>query len=160
MRSIRQWFVCGATIVALAGSGWTEPPPAESQPESGSKPAVPAPVLLGRTAGGTNVAAGRPAPFNAEISADFIRKVMETSAKIEAAKRQITERQTELYATNPEIKATRERMIELQKEINKILDADAELAELKMSRDLLWSTMPAMPKGRDPMTLPPRLPGR
>ena len=98
--------------------------------------------------------AGRPAPFSAEISADFMKKVMETSAKIEAAKRQIAERQAQLYTTNPEIKSTRAQMIEGQKEINRILDADPELAELKMSRDILLSTMPALPKGQNPASMP------
>jgi len=89
-----------------------------------------------------------------------MKKVMEMSAKIEEAKRQIAERQAQLYATNPEIKSTRARMIEGQKEINRILDADPELAELKMSRDILWSTgdyratMPALPKGRNPASMP------
>ena len=79
---------------------------------------------------------------------------METSAKIEEAKRQIAERKAQLYATNPEIKSTRARMIEGQKEINRILDADQELAELKMSRDILWSTMPTLPKGQNPASMP------
>ena len=109
--------------------------------------------MFAPTAGGTNVF-GRTSPFSAEVSADFIKKVMETSAKIKEAKRQIAERQAQLYATNPEIKSTRVRMIEGQKKINRILDADQELAELKMSRDLLWSTMPALPKGRNPASMP------
>jgi hypothetical protein len=107
--------------------------------------------------GGTN-AAGRTAPFSAEIGADFIKKVMETSAKIDEAKRQIAERQAQLYASNSEIKSIRAQMIEAQKEINRILDADPELAELKMSRDIVWSTMPALPKGQNPASLP-RMPG-
>jgi hypothetical protein len=79
---------------------------------------------------------------------------VETSAKIEEAKRQIAERQAKLYASNPEIKANRAQMIEWQAEISRILDADPELTELKMNRDLLWSTMPALPKGRNPASMP------
>ncbi len=148
MKSIRQVAGCGAVMLAIVLGGWAaEPQPA---PISDHQPA---PVMFMPTAGGTN-AAGRMSPFSAEIGADFIKKVMETSAKIEEAKRQIAERQAQLYATNPEIKSTRARMIEGQKEINRILDADQELAELNMSRDILWSTMPAMPKGQNPASMP------
>ncbi len=154
MKSIRQFAGC-VVIFAVACSGWAEEP--QKDPSSvarrPSSDLQPVPVMFAPTAGGTNVF-GRTSPFSAEISADFIKKVMETSAKIKEAKRQIAERQAQLYATNPEIKSTRARMIEGQKKINRILDADQELAELKMSRDLLWSTMPALPKGRNPASMP------
>ena len=154
MKSIRQFAGC-VVIFAVACSGWA----AEQKkgPATGGKSPSsdlqPVPVMFAPTAGGTNVF-GRTSPFSAEVSADFIKKVMETSAKIKEAKRQIAERQAQLYATNPKIKSTRARMIEGQKKINRILDADQELAELKMSRDLLWSTMPALPKGRNPASMP------
>ena len=148
MKLIHQFAGCGAVMLAMVLSGWAAEP--QSVPSSDLQPA---PVMFTPMAGGTN-AAGRMSPFSAEISADFIKKVMETSAKIEEAKRQIAERQAQLYATNPEIKSTRARMIEGQKEINRILDADQELAELKMSRDILWSTMPALPKGQNPASMP------
>lgn len=163
MKSIRQIAGCGAVMLAIVWSGWAAdeqkaPTTVVSPPSSDLQPA---PVMFAPpgSAGGTN-AAGRMSPFSAEIGADFIKKVMETSAKIEEAKRQIAERQAQLYATNPEIKSTRARMIEGQKEINLILDADQELAELKMSRDILWSTgdyratMPALPKGQNPVSMP------
>src|SRR5450759_2999588 len=148
MKLIRQFAGCGAVMLAMVLSGGAAEP--QSVPLSVPQPA---PVMFTPVAGGTN-AAGRMSPFSAEIGADFIKKVMETSAKIEEAKRQIAERQAQLYATNPEIKSTRARMIEGQKEINRILDADQELAELKMSRDILWSTMPALPKGQNPASMP------
>ena len=148
MKSIHQFVGCGAVMLAVVWSGWAAEP--QNDPSSDSRPAS---VMFAPPAGGTN-AAGRPSPFSAEISADFIKKVMETSAKIKEAKRQIAERQAQLYATNPEIKSARARMIAGQKEINRILDADQELAELKMSRDILWSTMPALPKGRNPASMP------
>jgi len=94
---------------------------------------------------GTNES-GKPSPFSAEISSDFIKQVMETSAKIEAAKRRIDECKKKLYETNSEIKSLRSKMEEIQREINRILDEDGELTGLKMTRDLLWSTMPPMPK--------------
>ncbi len=114
-----------------------------------------APAMFTPVVGGTN-AMGRSSPFSAEISADFIKKVMETSAKIESAKNKISARQAQLYESDPEIKSTRAQMVKLQKEINHILDADHELAELKISRDLLWSTMPAMPQGKNPASMPRR----
>lgn len=96
----------------------------------------------------TNVAAGpvKGAPFSAEISADFIKKVMETSARIEECKKQIAERQAYLYESNPKIKALRTELLEMQKKINEILIDDKELADLRMNRDILWTTMPVLPK--------------
>ncbi len=138
---------CGVVILSVVWSGTA----AEPQKATTSDRQV-APVMFAPP-GGTN-AAGRSSPFSAEIGADFIKKVMETSAKIEEAKRQIAERQMQLYATNPEIKAMRARMIAAQKEINQILDADQELVDLKISRDILWSTMPVLPKGQNPGAKP------
>jgi len=96
----------------------------------------------------TNVAAGsaKGAPFSAEISADFIKKVMETSARIEECKKQIAERQAYLYESNPKIKAMRSELIDMQKKINEILNSDKDLADLRMNRDILWTTMPVLPK--------------
>lgn len=154
MKYLGSFAGCAAVMLAIVFSSWAE------EPQKAPSDLKPAPVVFvppGAPAGGSNVvgvSVGRPSPFSAEISADFIRKVMETSAKIEAAKRLITERQETLYMTNPEIKSARTLMIEGQKEINRILDADKELADLKMSRDILWSTMPAMPKARNPAMLP------
>ena len=171
MQSLHKYAICGVVMLAIIWSGWAEEPKTplredatagqadarRQMTDGGAQPN--APVMFAPMAGGTN-AAGRPSPFSAEISADFMKKVMETSAKIEEAKRQIAERQAQLYATNPEIKSTRTLMIERQKEINRILDADQELAELKMSRDILWSTMPALPKGRNPASMPRMPPNR
>ncbi|MBU0715401.1 MAG: hypothetical protein KJ964_08605 [Verrucomicrobia bacterium] len=173
MKLIHQFTGCGAVMLAIVLSGWAAEQAGgqKSEVRDQQNPTANAPVMFatpGKTTGGpvntggpvitggTN-AAGRPSPFSAEIGADFMRKVMETSAKIEEAKRQIAERQAQLYATNPEIKSTRARMIAGQKEINRILDADQDLAELKMSRDILWSTMPVLPKGQNP-ALMPRMP--
>lgn len=92
---------------------------------------------------------GKPAPFSAEISADFIKKVMETSARIEECKKQIAERQAYLFESNPQIKAYRKEMVEMQAKINVILEADKELADLRLNRDILWTTMPVLPKTRE-----------
>ena len=148
MKSICKIAGCGVVMLVITWCGWAAEP--QKDPSSASQPA---PVMFVPPAGGTKTA-GRPSPFSAKISADFIKKVMETSARIEKAKRQIADRQAKLYATNPDIKANRELMVKRQKEINRILDADPELAELKMSRDILWSTMPALPKGRTRSSLP------
>ena len=157
MKLIHRIAVGGAVMAAMVVSGVAAPQDRGQKSEVSGQPnsADPAPVMFAPpgSAGGTN-AAGRSSPFSAEVGADFIKKVMETSAKIEEAKRKIAERQAQLYATNPEIKSTRVRMIEGQQEINRILDADQELAALKMSRDILWSTMPALPKGQNPASMP------
>lgn len=157
MKLIRQFVGCGVVMLAIVWSGWAAEQAGGQKSEvsgqrsgGGGKPNAP---VMFTPAAGTN-AAGRTSPFSAEIGADFIKKVMETSAKIEEAKRKIAERQAQLYATNPEIKSTRARMVAGQKEINQILDADQELADLKMSRDILWSTMPALPKGQNPGSMP------
>jgi soluble cytochrome b562 len=104
----------------------------------------------------TNAPAGqaKTAPFSSEISADFIKKVMETSARIEECKKQIAERQSYLYKNNPEIKAYREEMIAMQAKINKILEGDKELAELRQNRDILWTTMPVLPRGPENRMMP------
>ncbi len=92
-------------------------------------------------------AAAQPAPFSAEMSAEFMRKVMETTARIEGVKKEIAERRKVIFETNPEVKACRAQLIEMQKTISKLLDADAELAALKQDRDILWTTMPTLPRG-------------
>jgi len=110
----------------------------------------------------TNMPGGpmKPAPFSAEISADFIKKVMETSARIEECKKQIAERQAYLYESNQQIKAYRKEIIEMQTKINTLLEADKDLAELRLNRDILWTTMPVLPKAREQQMGPgPRLPG-
>lgn len=108
----------------------------------------------------TNMSGGqaKSAPFSAEISADFIKKVQETSARIEECKKEIAERQAYLYESNPQVKAYRSQMIEMQTKINQLLETDKELADLRLNRDILWTTMPVFPKGRDQRLGPPRGP--
>lgn len=148
MQSSLRCFGFGAVILAIVCSCYGAEPQKTPSPDQQAAPALFAPM-----AGGSNMAA-KSSPFSAEISADFIKKVMETSAKIEEAKRNISERQAKLYEQNPDIKSARTLMIKKQKEINRILEDDRELADLKMNRDILWSTMPAMPKSRDPSAMP------
>lgn len=121
---------------------------AAEKKNTGEKTATPAPS--GQMFS-TNMSGGqmRPAPFSAEISADFIKKVTETSARIEECKKQIAERQTYLFESNPQIKTYRKEMIEMQTKINAILEADKNLADLRLNRDILWTTMPVLPKARE-----------
>jgi len=100
---------------------------------------------------------GKTAPFSSEISADFIKKVMETSARIEECKKQIAERQAYIYEHNDQIKAYRTEMIGMQTKINKLLEADKELAELRLNRDMLWTTMPVLPRPREQQMGPRRM---
>ncbi len=153
MKTWCTWTGCGMIAMALmtASAGENDaavkPAPAAKPeaPQIGAQPAAPK----------MDPAAGKPAPFSPEMSAEFMRKVMETSARIEAVKQEIAERQAVLFETHPDVKAYRAQLIEMQKEINKILDADADLGRLKMSRDLLWTTMPRLPRAQ-----PPGAPGR
>ncbi len=87
-------------------------------------------------------------PFSPEMSQEFMRKVMETSARIEAAKQEIADRQAVIFESNPAVKAYKTQLIEMQNEINRILAGDAELAALKLNRDILWTTMPTLPRAR------------
>jgi soluble cytochrome b562 len=146
-------LVLGVSLCSAEEAKDTGKKEAASEPA----PALPPPMFA------TNLPAGpvRPAPFSAEISADFIKKVQETSAKIEECKKQIAERQAYLYENNPEIKAYRKEMIEMQMKINTILEADKDLANLRLNRDILWTTMPALPKSQQQMGMKmgPRMPG-
>jgi hypothetical protein len=136
MKSVLRITVCCGMAVFLNHSVKAQTPP--TAPVGSNAPAFFAPAN-----------GGKGAPFSSEISADFIKKVMETSAKIEEIKKQVAERQSELYASHPQIKAYRKELIRLQNEINAILDQDKELNDLKMSRDILWTTMPVLPKPRE-----------
>ena len=133
---------------------------ADAKDEGKKETAPPAPPS--GTLFSTNLPSGQPksSPFSAEISADFIKKVMETSARIEECKKQIAERQAYLYESNPQMKAYRTQMIEMQGQINKLMEADKELADMRLNRDMLWTTMPVMPKVREQQSGPgPRMPG-
>ncbi len=142
-----RWMGCVLGVL-VAACAWAADPPA-------AEPAAPPPGLLPLfgLAGGTNQP-GQPGPFSADMNSDFIKKIMETSARIEEAKRAIAKRQAELYADHPEIKACREKMMALQKQINVLLDADAELNDLKLQRDMLWTTMPVLPRAREAVPRP------
>ena len=88
-----------------------------------------------------------PLPFTPEMSAEFMRQVMEASARIEALNAEIAARQTVLFETHPEVKVYRAQLIAMQGQINKILAEDEELASLQLNRDIMWSTMPVLPRG-------------
>ncbi|MFA7160795.1 MAG: hypothetical protein WC299_15985 [Kiritimatiellia bacterium] len=120
--------------------------------EKGGKDAAPAPAQPPGVFFSTNVPSGqaqKASPFSAEISADFVKKVMETSARIEECKKQISERQAYLYENNPKVKALRQQMIDMQLKINKIIEADKDLADMRLSRDMIWTTMPVLPRMRE-----------
>lgn len=125
---------------------------AAEKKDAGEKEGMPAavPVPSGQMFS-TNMPGGqmKPAPFSAEISADFIKKVQETSARIEECKKQIAERKAYLFESNPQIKAYHKEMVEMQTKINTILEADKDLADLRLNRDMLWTTMPVLPKIRE-----------
>lgn len=101
-----------------------------------------------------------PKPSLEAISAEFMRQVMETSARIEAVRKEIEERERFIYENNQEIKALRSQMKEIQKTISGILDEDEELAALKMDRDILWSIMPALPSHALPRPMMPHAPAK
>jgi hypothetical protein len=103
-------------------------------------------VLMVSTNAGTLGGGTKAMPFSAEMSAEFMKKVMETTARLEEVKKQIAARQAELYASNPQVKAYRDELIKMQAQINALLVEDKELNELKMNRDILGTTAPAFPK--------------
>ncbi|MGI6086402.1 MAG: hypothetical protein ACOYCD_00435 [Kiritimatiellia bacterium] len=82
--------------------------------------------------------------FSVEMSTEFMRKVMEISAKIESIKKQTAERRAELFETNAEIKGYKKQLVALQKKVNAILAADKELSDLEMERDIILTTMPSI----------------
>lgn len=114
-----------------------------------------APVASTPPAIGPTLAASTNLPPVAQISGDFMKKVMETSARIKAVRESMTERQDYLYANNPEIKQMHAEIVGMQRKINAILDADKELVELKMNRDILISVMPELPRLKGPGGMPP-----
>lgn len=136
-----------ASVLLVSAGLWSA-----AAEEQGGKDAVKAPAQPPGVFFSTNVPPGQPqkaSPFSAEISADFVKKVMETSARIEECKKQIAERQAYLYENNPKVKDLRQEMIAMQLKINKIIEADKELTDLRLSRDIVWTTMPVLPKMRD-----------
>ena len=85
-------------------------------------------------------------PTMEAMSAEFMRKVMETSARIEGIRKEMDDRERFLYESNPKIHALRSQIMEIQKTINGLLEQDEELAALKLQRDILWTIMPVLPK--------------
>ena len=148
--SLIAMLALGASLCSAAGDS-------DKGKKAAAQPAHPSGTLFS-----TNRPAGQPksSPFSAEISADFIKKVMETSARIEKCKKAIAERQAYLYKSNPQMKAYRDQMIEMQSRINKIMEADQELAAMRLNRDILWTIMPVLPKFRGHQRgRGPRMPG-
>ena len=96
-----------------------------------------------------------------QISEDFMKLVMEASAKIEEAKHKIQERENFLIENDPAIKKLQAKLEDLQKQINAIIEADAEYAKLKLKRDIKNTVIPDLPKpaggpmGSHPMMPPP-----
>lgn len=82
--------------------------------------------------------------ISVEMSTEFMRKVMEVSAKIDAIKKQTAKRRAELFETNAEIKSYKKQLVELQKKVNAILAADKQLSDLEMERDIILTTMPSI----------------
>lgn len=137
---------CGvAMMLMLTVCGGQQPAGAAKEPVKDQAADKPAAAALPMPPGAA--ATGKPSPFSPEMSAEFMRKVMEASARIESVKKEIAERQAVIFETNPEVKKCRAQLTAMQDEINKMLAEDKELTALKMSRDILWSTMPTLPRG-------------
>ena len=147
-----------AAAIALAGL-LTYSLPAQEPPADSAAPAAATPPVFTPAQAATGQPQGqppnRPTPFNVEMSAEFMRKVMETSAKIEAIKKEAAARRAEIFKTNGEIQDYQARMIKLQEQINAILSTDPELTKLEMERDIVWTTMPPMPGARMRAGVPP-----
>lgn len=152
---IKQKIIKTIVVVLFGASFCLAADDKETGKKATASPGAAPTGLFSTNASGDQIKA---APFSSEISADFIKKVMETSARIEECKKQIAERQAYLFESNRQIKAYRSEMVEMQHKINSILDADKELAGLRLNRDMLWTTMPTLPKGRDQFSGPRRPP--
>lgn len=85
--------------------------------------------------------------FSQEEILEFHRKVKEHSDKTMELNKKIAERHAAIMESNPAIKDLLARLQEMQKQINAIVDADAELAKLKTRYDILWTIQPDQPKG-------------
>lgn len=130
-------------VLALFSAGCSGGKPEDRGGKSSGaavKPALPT-VTAATNALGKSVKS----PFTSEASADFMRKVMETRARIDGVKKEIEARKTKLYATDPELQQSRAQLIQMQTQINTILAADSELAQLKLKRDILLTVMPTLP---------------
>lgn len=141
-------LVAGLFIVAFLGSTLVLAEE-KAEPKAGEK-AESVVVTNAPSAFPTN------APTVQQMNDEFMRKVMETSARIEAVKKEISEREKTLYETHPEIKAMRSQMVEMQKTINRILGEDQELTELNLNRDIVWTVMPSLPKSAN-RAFPPKM---
>jgi len=138
-----------ASIVIAA-----EPAPAPAAPPfppPGAQP-MPGPAMSPMPAG---PAAGGLPPGAME---EFMKMAMETSAKIEAIKKRIAEREEELYGTHPQIKELHASLVEMQNRINAIIQSDAEFAAMKMKHDIKATITPDFPKTSMPMRAPGQMP--
>jgi len=135
-------------LAAFALAAWAD----EAKPSAA--PTAPAPAVMplmpppgGPLPPGPAGAPGGPkgAPSQ-QFSEDFMKLVMEASAKIEEAKRLIQERQAHLIETDPAIQKLQASLMDMQKQINAIVEADPEYAQLKLKRDILATVMPDLPK--------------
>ncbi|NLB55002.1 MAG: hypothetical protein GX811_04415 [Lentisphaerae bacterium] len=74
--------------------------------------------------------------------AEFMKKAAESNAKMLEIKKSVSDRREKLYESNPSIKTLWAEMVAMQKEINSILEADAEYNDLILKRDILNSVLP------------------
>ncbi len=162
-----KFFVFAGCATALAFSACAQetqqpagPVPAAPQPQQAAAPimAPPGGPLPQGPAAPATQPKGMPSQ---QISEDFMKLVMEASAKIEEAKHKIQERENFLIENDPAIKKLQARLEDLQKQINAIIEADAEYAKLKLKRDIKTTVIPDLPKpaggpmGSHPMMPPP-----
>lgn len=153
---MKRWLY-GAVACGLA-AGWVAMAADDAKEAERKAPPVLMPVFAGtNAAGGTNAAAAVPtnAMAIAQKYEDFMRMVREDQARQEAIKKQMAERIKELKSSNPELKAAADQMTAMQRQINAVLAADAELAELKLQHDMLWTVLPSMPGPRAGRAMPP-----
>ncbi len=76
------------------------------------------------------------------LDRDLVRKSMQARTELDRLNRAINKRQTEIYEENPAIKEMQAEMRKLQAKIDAVLDADAELQELKAQEQEVAPEMP------------------
>ncbi|NLB60273.1 MAG: hypothetical protein GX806_04275 [Lentisphaerae bacterium] len=77
------------------------------------------------------------------VDPELGRQSMQAWSEYEALNRKIMARQTKLYEENPTIQELQDRMREIQKKIDAILDADEELRQLQEKFKEITPSMPA-----------------
>ncbi len=147
------FFAFTVVVATVAFAAETTELP-KSSPAQGTPPQPPSQMPMMMPPPGAQIPPAGPIPLGGpqaaapsqQITEDFMKMVMEASAKIEAAKNKIQQRQAHLMVTVPEILKLQAQLANMQKKINAIIESDTEYAALRLKRDIMATVMPDLPK--------------